>query len=114
MEDAGVPLLPGYHGDEQDPALLREEADKIGFPVLLKAVAGGGGKGMRRVDDGDRFDEELAAAQREASSFGDSKMLVEKFLTDPATWKSRCSATDTATGCTWLSETVRSSDATRR
>lgn len=84
MQDAGVPLLPGYHGDRQEPALLRAEAEKIGFPVLLKAVAGGGGKGMRRVDTGDRFDEELEAAQREAaSSFGDSRMLVEKFLTRP-------------------------------
>ena len=84
MEDAGVPLLPGYHGEEQDPALLLAEAEKIGFPVLLKAVAGGGGKGMRRVDDASRFDEELQAAQREAeSSFGDSHMLVEKFLTRP-------------------------------
>ncbi len=84
MEDAGVPLLPGYHGDEQDPALLLKEAEKIGFPVLLKAVAGGGGKGMRLVDSPARFDEELAAAQREASSsFGDDKMLVEKFLTQP-------------------------------
>jgi 3-methylcrotonyl-CoA carboxylase alpha subunit len=84
MQDAGVPLLPGYHGDDQDPALLLAEAEKIGFPVLLKAVAGGGGKGMRRVDDPTRFDEELAAAQREASSsFGEDKMLVEKFLTQP-------------------------------
>jgi 3-methylcrotonyl-CoA carboxylase alpha subunit len=84
MEAAGVPLLPGYHGDEQDPALLRAEAEKIGFPVLLKAVAGGGGKGMRRVDSPDRFDEELQAARREAqSSFGDDRMLVEKFLTRP-------------------------------
>ncbi len=84
MEDAGVPLLPGYHGEEQDPALLLDAAEKIGFPVLLKAVAGGGGKGMRRVDDAGQFDEELAAACREAeSSFGDSKMLVEKFLTRP-------------------------------
>lgn len=84
MEEAGVPLLPGFHGEEQDPALLLETAEKIGFPVLLKAVAGGGGKGMRRVDDASEFNEELDAARREAqSSFGDSKMLVEKFLTRP-------------------------------
>ncbi len=84
MEEAGVPLLPGYHGEEQDPALLLEAAEKIGFPVLLKAVAGGGGKGMRRVDEPSQFNEELDAARREAeSSFGDSKMLVEKFLTRP-------------------------------
>ncbi|MDJ0879479.1 MAG: biotin carboxylase N-terminal domain-containing protein, partial [Halieaceae bacterium] len=84
MEEAGVPLLPGYHGEDQDPALLLEAAGKIGFPVLLKAVAGGGGKGMRRVDEPAQFSEELDAARREAeSSFGDSKMLVEKFLTRP-------------------------------
>jgi 3-methylcrotonyl-CoA carboxylase alpha subunit len=84
MSTAGVPLLPGYHGDEQDPALLLAEAEKIGFPVLLKAVAGGGGKGMRRVDSADHFQEELDAAGREAeSSFGNRKMLVEKFLQRP-------------------------------
>jgi 3-methylcrotonyl-CoA carboxylase alpha subunit len=84
MSKAEVPLLPGYHGDEQDPALLLAEAEKIGFPVLLKAVAGGGGKGMRRVDSAERFQEELDAARREAeSSFGNSKMLVEKFLQRP-------------------------------
>jgi 3-methylcrotonyl-CoA carboxylase alpha subunit len=84
MQEAGVPLLPGYHGDQQDPVFLLAEAEKIGFPVLLKAVAGGGGKGMRRVDSRDRFNEELQAARREAaSSFGDDRMLVEKFLTRP-------------------------------
>ena len=84
MEDAGVPLVPGYHGDDQDPALLLEEAHKIGFPVLLKAVAGGGGKGMRQVHDAAKFHEELQAAQRESmSSFGDDNMLVEKYLTQP-------------------------------
>ena len=84
MEDAGVPLVPGYHGDDQDPALLLEEAHKIGFPVLLKAVAGGGGKGMRQVHDAATFDEQLRAAQRESmSSFGDDNMLVEKYLTQP-------------------------------
>ena len=84
MEEAGVPLVLGYHGDDQDPALLLEEAHKIGFPVLLKAVAGGGGKGMRQVHDPSKFDEELQAAQRESmSSFGDDNMLVEKYLTQP-------------------------------
>jgi 3-methylcrotonyl-CoA carboxylase alpha subunit len=84
MEEAGVPLVPGYHGDNQDPALLLEESHKIGFPVLLKAVAGGGGKGMRQVHDAAKFDEELQAAQRESmSSFGDDNMLVEKYLTQP-------------------------------
>ncbi len=84
MEQAGVPLVPGYHGADQDKSLLLEEARKIGFPVLLKAVAGGGGKGMRQVHDEARFDEELAAARRESmSSFGDDNMLVEKYLTKP-------------------------------
>ncbi len=84
MERAGVPLVPGYHGDEQDPALLRGAADAMGYPVLLKATAGGGGKGMRQVWSEAEFDEALAAAKREAlSSFGDDRMLVEKYLTRP-------------------------------
>ena len=84
MGDAGVPLLPGYHGDEQSPELLLAEAEKIGFPVLLKAAAGGGGKGMRLVESADEFDAGLSAAQRESeNAFGDSHMLVEKFLRGP-------------------------------
>ncbi len=84
MEDAGVPLVPGYHGEDQDPALLRKAADDMGYPVLLKATAGGGGKGMRQVWSAAEFDEALAAAKREASSsFGDDRMLVEKYLTKP-------------------------------
>jgi len=84
MEEAGVPLVPGYHGDDQDPALLRREADNMGYPVLLKATAGGGGKGMRQVWSADEFEEALAAAKRESlSSFGDDTMLVEKYLTKP-------------------------------
>jgi 3-methylcrotonyl-CoA carboxylase alpha subunit len=84
MEQAGVPLVPGYHGDDQDNALLLAEAHKIGFPVLLKAVSGGGGKGMRQVHDAARFEEELASARRESmSSFADDAMLVEKYLTRP-------------------------------
>lgn len=84
MEEAGVPLVPGYHGEDQDPALLRQHADDMGYPVLLKAVSGGGGKGMRQVWSGEEFDEALAAAKREAlSSFGDDRMLVEKYLTRP-------------------------------
>ena len=81
MEEAGVPLLPGYHGADQNPILLKEAAGKIGYPVLLKAVSGGGGKGMRQVYAPAEFDEALAAAKREAlSGFGDSDMLVEKYL----------------------------------
>ena len=84
MEAAGVPLVPGYHGDDQDPALLRASADDMGYPVLLKATAGGGGKGMRQVWSAGEFDEALAAAKRESlASFGDDNMLVEKYLTRP-------------------------------
>jgi 3-methylcrotonyl-CoA carboxylase alpha subunit len=84
MENAGVPLVPGYHGEAQDDALLLAEAGLIGFPVLLKAAAGGGGKGMRRVDSAAEFPEALAAARREsAKAFGDSLMLVEKCLIRP-------------------------------
>ncbi|MDX2101657.1 MAG: biotin carboxylase N-terminal domain-containing protein [Alphaproteobacteria bacterium] len=84
MERAGVPLVPGYHGDDQDPALLAAEAERIGYPVLIKASAGGGGKGMRVVTAPAEFAEQLAGAQREAqASFGDPKVLVEKYLQRP-------------------------------
>jgi 3-methylcrotonyl-CoA carboxylase alpha subunit len=84
MGEAGVPLIPGYHGEAQDAATLRREADAMGYPVLLKATAGGGGKGMRAVAEAGAFDEALAAAQREArASFGDDRMLVEKLLQRP-------------------------------
>jgi len=79
-----VPLTPGYHGDDQDPALLAREAGKIGFPVLIKASAGGGGKGMRRVDQGEDFAAALASCQREAkSAFGDDRVLVEQYVLKP-------------------------------
>jgi 3-methylcrotonyl-CoA carboxylase alpha subunit len=84
MAEAGVPLVPGYHGDDQDPELLRASAEDMGYPVLLKATAGGGGKGMRQVWSAQEFDEALAAAKRESlASFGDDNMLVEKYLTKP-------------------------------
>lgn len=84
MQDAGVPLVPGYHGDAQDEAILRKAADDMGYPVLLKAAAGGGGKGMRQVWKAEEFTQALAAAKREAmASFGDDVMLVEKYLTQP-------------------------------
>ncbi len=84
MEKAGVPGVPGYHGAEQDPAFLAEQADRIGYPVLIKARAGGGGKGMRRVDDPAAFAEALDAARREAqSAFGDPACLIEKYVTSP-------------------------------
>jgi len=84
MEKAGVPLTPGYHGERQEPDYLLEQARRIGFPVLIKAVAGGGGKGMRRVDAPEPFGEALASCQREArAAFGDDRVLVEKYV-DPA------------------------------
>ncbi|PPU68416.1 acetyl/propionyl/methylcrotonyl-CoA carboxylase subunit alpha [Xanthomonas pisi] len=84
MERAGVPLTPGYHGHEQAPAFLRAQADAIGYPVLIKASAGGGGKGMRRVDAGAAFEEALASCQREAqSAFGNAHVLVEKYVERP-------------------------------
>ena len=84
MEAAGVPLVPGYHGDDNDPALLAREADRIGYPVLIKASAGGGGKGMRRVGRAEDFAAALASCQREArSSFGSDHVLVERYVTRP-------------------------------
>ncbi len=84
MEKAGVPLVPGYHGDDQSIPTLAKAVLEIGFPVLIKATAGGGGKGMRRVDRAEDVETELAAAQREAkSSFGDEKVLVERLLERP-------------------------------
>ncbi len=84
MERAGVPLVPGYHGAGQDPALLAGEAARIGYPVLIKASAGGGGKGMRVVEGAAGFDEALALAKGEArSAFGDDAVLIERYLTRP-------------------------------
>jgi 3-methylcrotonyl-CoA carboxylase alpha subunit len=84
MQQAGVPLVPGFHGEDQSPALLQREADRIGYPVLIKASAGGGGKGMRRVDREADFAAALASCQREASaSFGDARVLIEKYLLQP-------------------------------
>jgi 3-methylcrotonyl-CoA carboxylase alpha subunit len=84
MADAGVPLVPGYHGEDQDAARLAAEAQRIGFPVLIKASAGGGGKGMRIVRSAGEFADALASAQREAaSSFGDARVLIEKYLVRP-------------------------------
>jgi 3-methylcrotonyl-CoA carboxylase alpha subunit len=84
MAKAGVPLIPGYHGDNQDPKTLKKEADSLGYPVLLKAAAGGGGKGMRAVQTEADFDQALEAAKREAiSSFDDDIMLVEKLVLQP-------------------------------
>lgn len=84
MHAAAVPLVPGYHGDDQDLALLQREADAMGYPVLLKASAGGGGKGMRVVERSEDFAAALASCKREAaSSFGNDRVLIEKYLTRP-------------------------------
>jgi len=84
MEAAGVPLVPGYHGADQDAELLRREADRIGYPVLIKASAGGGGKGMRAVDRSGDFAAALASCRREAiNSFGDDAVLIEKYVQRP-------------------------------
>ena len=84
MEKAGVPLVPGYHGADQSPALLASEAKRMGFPVLIKASAGGGGKGMRIVQQAADFDDALASCQREAkNSFGDDAVLIEKYVQRP-------------------------------
>jgi len=84
MQQAGVPLTPGYHGDEQGVDFLRAQADAIGYPVLIKASAGGGGKGMRKVEASADFDAALASCQREAqSAFGNAHVLVEKYVERP-------------------------------
>ena len=84
MDQAGVPLVPGYHGDNNDPAFLAAQADAIGYPVLIKASAGGGGKGMRRVDHATDFAAALASCQRESkASFGNDHVLIERYVTRP-------------------------------
>ncbi|WP_313032759.1 ATP-binding protein, partial [Massilia alkalitolerans] len=104
MEGANVPLVPGYHGDNQDPGFLREQADRIGYPVLLKASAGGGGKGMRVVERSEDFEAALASCKREAiSSFGDDKVLVEKYLIRPRHIEIQVFA-DTHGNCVYLHE----------
>jgi acetyl/propionyl-CoA carboxylase alpha subunit len=115
MEKAGVPVVPGYHGDNQDDAFLADQAALIGYPVLIKAVAGGGGKGMRRVDHPREFATRwlLRAARRPRPS---ATTRCSSRNTSPrrAISRSRCSATTTATPCTCSSATARCSAATRR
>ena len=104
MEKAKVPLVPGYHGDNQDADFLQEQADRITYPVLLKASAGGGGKGMRIVEKSADFKAALASCKREAlSSFGDDKVLVEKYLTRPRHIEIQVFA-DTKGNCVYLFE----------
>ncbi len=84
MQKAGVPVVPGYHGDNQSPKFLREKAYEIGYPVLIKAIAGGGGRGMRRVDAHVDFEAALESASREAqAAFGDGRVLIEKYVASP-------------------------------
>jgi 3-methylcrotonyl-CoA carboxylase alpha subunit len=84
MASAGVPVVPGYHGDDQDPALLAREAAGVGYPVLIKAVSGGGGKGMKVAQSASEFAPALASAQREGqASFGDARVLLERYLSSP-------------------------------
>ncbi|MEO8176191.1 MAG: acetyl/propionyl/methylcrotonyl-CoA carboxylase subunit alpha [Sphingomicrobium sp.] len=84
MAAAGVPVTPGYLGEDQSPEVLKAEAGKVGYPVLIKAVAGGGGKGMRRVDRAEDFDDALDSCKREAaSSFGDDRVIIEKYILSP-------------------------------
>jgi len=104
MDKAGVPLVPGYHGQDNDPKLLAREAARIGYPVLIKASAGGGGKGMRRVDRADDFAAALASCQREAkASFGNDHVLVERYVTRPRHIEIQVFA-DTLGHCVYLFE----------
>ena len=104
MEKANVPLVPGYHGDQQDPDFLQQQGDRIGYPVLLKASAGGGGKGMRVIEKSEDFKAALASCKREAiSSFGDDKVLAEKYLTRPRHIEIQVFA-DTHGNCVYLHE----------
>ena len=104
MGNAAVPLTPGYHGDDQTPELLHKEADQIGYPVLIKAAAGGGGKGMRLVEKSEDFPDALASCKREAaSSFGNEHVLIEKYITRPRHIEIQVFA-DTQGNCVYLFE----------
>ncbi|WP_374046063.1 acetyl-CoA carboxylase biotin carboxylase subunit [Massilia sp. R2A-15] len=104
MESADVPLVPGYHGDNQDPDFLQQQGDRIGYPVLLKASAGGGGKGMRVIEKSEDFKAALESCKREAiSSFGDDKVLAEKYLQRPRHIEIQVFA-DTHGNCVYLHE----------
>src|SRR5688572_498003 len=104
MEKAGVPLVPGYHGAGQETSLLKKEADRIGYPVLIKASAGGGGKGMRVVEKAQDFEAALASCKREAiNSFGDDAVLIEKYVQRPRHIEIQVFG-DTQGNCVWLFE----------
>ena len=104
MQRAGVPVVPGYHGGEQNSGFLREQAGHIGYPVLIKAIAGGGGRGMRRVEAGGEFDAALESARREATAaFGDGRVLIEKYVSSPRHIEAQIFA-DTHGNCVHLFE----------
>jgi 3-methylcrotonyl-CoA carboxylase alpha subunit len=104
MEKAKVPLVPGYHGDNQDPNFLHAQADKIGYPVLIKASAGGGGKGMRTVAKSEEFIAALSSCKREAiNAFGDDNVLVERYVLKPRHIEIQVFA-DQHGGCVYLHE----------
>jgi 3-methylcrotonyl-CoA carboxylase alpha subunit len=115
MEQAAVPLVPGYHGERQEPDFLHQQADRIGYPVLIKASAGGGGKGMRIVERSEDFAAALASCQREAAaSFGDDKVLVEKYLPRSRHVEIQVFADSLGTASTCSSATARCSAAIRK
>lgn len=115
MQEAGVPCVPGYQGEDQSDDTLIKEAEAVGLPLMIKASAGGGGRGMRVVTEPEQIAAQLKSARQEAkSSFGNDELILERAVINPATWRSRCSATTTATLSTWASATVRCSAAIRR
>ena len=110
-----VPVLPGYDEEDQDPLVLADAADRIGYPVLIKATSGGGGKGMRVVENNETFTDALAAVRRESEkSFGDDRVILEKYLPQARHVKSRSSPISGEMWCICLSVTARCSDATRK
>ncbi len=115
MIAAGVSVTPGYLGEDQSPDRLAAEADAVGYPVLIKAVAGGGGKGMRRVDDPAAFAEALASCRREAAaSFGDDRVLIEKYILSPRHIEVQVFGDRHGRSSICSSATVRCNAATRR
>ncbi len=97
MQEAGVPCVPGYQGEAQDDDTLIREAQRVGLPLMIKASAGGGGRGMRVVTDAAEIPAQLKSARQEAkSSFGNDELILERAVVNPATWRSRCSAIATA------------------
>ena len=115
MAAAGVPLVPGYHGDNQAPDYLKSQADGIGYPVLVKASAGGGGKGMRIVSSSDAFLDALQACKREAlNSFANDDVLIEKYVQRPRHIEIQVFGTPKAIWCICLSGTARFNGATKK